>query len=350
MNAYMLAHEEKYKNWIVEYADAWEERIEKNPTCLWLWDEIGHFLKHIRSGSNRHHARTLPLLMELYSAAGSVFKGREYADSDQQRTIIQPCVCIYGMSSPERFCEGISPEELQDGWLSRCLVFLTRTKPSKDRGNCDTSPSQSILDQVKAWHARQISETDGHNIGAFAVHHGAAGISYEQPPQQMIIPRTPEAESLFVSFDSECEKFGEANPLLDCLWSKGEENARRIALIVAAGNNFVFPKITESVADYACQLIRYLLLNFGKEIVPAITTSQIDEQKQKLLTIIKQAGATGCPNRLLIQRARWSTMKQRSALLSDLIEAEEIVAQVKDGKTAPSFWTVENFQVYLTQQ
>lgn len=327
-----------------------EERVKQNPACLFLWDEIGHFLSHIRSGVSQHHARIVPLLMKLYSAAGSIFKGKEYADSEQQRTIVQPCCCIYGTSSPERFSSGISPEELQDGWLSRCMVFQTHTKPKKNRSNCDVPIPQNIIDQVSAWHARQIGEIDSHDIGALAIFHGAAGTSYVQPPQQLVVPRTSEAESIFIAFDGECSEFGKNTPLLDCLWSKGEENARRIALIVAASENFNSPEITGPIADYATRLIRYLLLNFGKDTVPTIVTCQVDAQKQKLLEIISQSGIAGCSNRLLTQRARWSNRKQRLALLADLIEAEEIVAQAIGNKKVPSYWTVENYRTYLTQQ
>lgn len=45
MNAYMLTHEEKYRSWILEYVDAWRERMEANggiiPTNIGLDGAIG---------------------------------------------------------------------------------------------------------------------------------------------------------------------------------------------------------------------------------------------------------------------------------------------------------------------
>ncbi|MCZ6673016.1 MAG: hypothetical protein O7C75_08755 [Verrucomicrobia bacterium] len=45
LNAYALAHEEKYKDWLVEYVDAWAERIDKNggniPSTIGLDGTIG---------------------------------------------------------------------------------------------------------------------------------------------------------------------------------------------------------------------------------------------------------------------------------------------------------------------
>lgn len=327
-----------------------EDRVERHPATLFLWDEIGYLLSHIRSGISSHHVRIVPLLMKLYSAAGNIYKGREYAESEKQRTIIQPCCGIYGTSTPERFSGGIAPEELQDGWLSRCLVFRTHAHPPKVRDDCDIPVPQGISDQVTAWFTRQIGETDGQDISAYAVFRGSTGIADVQPPQQIIIPREDEAEKLFLDFDDESIAFGKTNPILNCLWTKAEENARRVALILAASENFESPCITAPIADYACRLIRYSLVNFGQDTVPAIVTGQIDAQKQKLLEIIGQGGANGCSNRVLTQRARWSTKKQRIALLADLEEAEEIVKQIKEGKRTPSFWTVENYQKFLVKQ
>jgi len=325
-----------------------EDRMERHPASLFLWDEIGYLLSHIRSGISQYHVRIVPLLMKLYSAAGSIYKGREYAESEKQRTIIQPCCCIHGTSTPERFSSGISPEELQDGWLSRCLVFRTYSHPTKSRGDCDVPVPQSICDQVSAWYTRQIGVTDGQDISAYAVYRGSTGVTDAQPPEQIVVPRTPEAEKLFLSLDDESVALGKANPVLACLWTKSEENARRVALIVAASENFEAPEITGPIADYACRLIRYLLLNFARDTVPAIVTCHIDAQKQKLLRIINQAGIDGCLTRHITRAARWSTKKQRDALLADLIEAEEIVGQIK-GKGI-CYWTIENYRKYLVKQ
>ena len=132
------------------------------------------------------------------------------------------------------------------------------------------------------------------------------------------------------------------------LWRKGEENARKIALILAASESFDSPYITASIADYSCRLVQYLLLSFGKEILPTIVSGQIESQKQKLLEIIKKTGIEGCPTRDITRAARWSNKRQRDALLADLVEAQEIIAQPRKGGVY--FWTVENYRSYLEQQ
>jgi len=67
---------------------ALEDRMSISPTTLFLLDEIGHYLIHIKSGISGHHALIVSALMKLYSSAGSMYLGKEYASREHQRTII----------------------------------------------------------------------------------------------------------------------------------------------------------------------------------------------------------------------------------------------------------------------
>lgn len=325
-----------------------ETRLARYPSTLFLLDEVGHILMNIKSGSNQHLHGIISTLMKLYSSAKSIFKGREYAEDGKQRVLIQPCCCIFGYSTPERFNAGISPDELQDGWLSRCLVFNTRIKPKKIRGLHETPPPVEICDQVNAWYVRQIEPVDDKgDIGAHARHRG--DVATAMPPQQIVIPTVPEAEGVFVAFDNETEAIGETNPDLACLWAKGEENARRIALIVAASESFRHPVISVATAEYACRLIRYLLTDFGT-IASTITLCATDTRKQKLLEIIREAGVGGCLKRDLTRRSQWLNGRERQAMLADLIEAEEAIQQVKPNSKKIHYWTIGNFRLHLKQE
>ena len=329
-------------------ASAIEAKLSTHPATLFLCDEIGYMFAHIKSGVDQHQAKIVPLLMKLYSYASSIYKGKEYA-TEEQRTIVQPCCCLYGTSTPERFASAITEDELQDGWLSRCLVFSTQHDPSKKRNNCEDSVPDSIVKQVRAWFMRDITCLAGNSdITQFV--QGSAASMTPAAPGQFIVPTDAAGEGIFINFDNEAISFSKENPKFACLWRKAEENARKIGVIIAAGESFDTPLIRFCTAEYACRLIRYLLLDFQNTIAPIIISNQIDEQKQKLLKIIKKHGAKGCSNRDLVQQARWSTKKQRLTLLEDLIEAEEIVAHVKEGKKVAFFWTAKHFQQYLKQQ
>lgn len=323
-----------------------ECRLERNPSTLFLWDEIGLLLSYIQSGSNPHVARIVSLLMKLYSSAGTVYKGREYADSEKQRTIVQPCCSVYGTSTPTRFCEGITLDELQDGWLSRCLVFEALENPKKTRNNkCEPVPAD-ISDLVNLWSIREIGGQKG-DIESFSAFQSRTGSVLAPPPEQIMVPTTPEAEKTFIEFDDGAVEIGNQYPDLMCLWAKVEENARKIALILAAGCDFEKPIITAEIARYACVLIKYLLVHFVDNTVPNIVSSKVDLNKHKILEIIKKTGVEGCSATKITKIARWSNLKQRKDILADLIEAEEVVAQKSDCGRGLLYWTIDNFQKQL---
>jgi len=315
-----------------------EERMSRVESTLFLWDEIGHLLTHIKSGASKHLSQVVSLLMKLYSAAGSSYCGKEYAEQGKQRTIIQPCCCIYGTSTLERFATGITQAELQDGWLSRCLVFHSPENPIKCRDRPDSTVPKSIIDQVQKWYHRQIGpENDGHTLDPFI------SPSYTKPiPQQIIVSTDNEAEKIFIECDNESIKYGKEQPALNCLWGKAEENARRIALIIAAGERYTDLRISSANADYACRLNKYLLIDFEKKIVPEIVAGELDSRKRKLVSIIEKKGEKGCGKRDLTRNSQWTNQKQRNDLISDLIEAGEIEQQL-DKAGHLKYWTTEYF-------
>jgi hypothetical protein len=328
-----------------------EERVSLQPAIVFLWDEIGHLLSNVKTSQNPHLKQVVSLFMRLYSSASNVYTGREYADAERRRTVHQPCCCLYGTSTPGRFIEGITPEELQDGWLSRCLVFRVYDLSEKiwevDAGEIP----QSICKQVAAWFTRQVKVTDGHDIGVF-VGQQTTGAIVPQSPEQILVPIDAPAEQMFRSFHRESREFGEQHLQLDCLWAKAEENARKVALILAAGKNYDTPRITPEIADYACRLIRYLLLDFGQNTVPAVVTGQIDAKKQKLLKIIEEGKVDGCIKRDVTRRSQWANKKERDALLADMQEAGKIVIDQKVNHNARAvyYWTFENYRKYLEKQ
>lgn len=328
-----------------------ESRIGRSPATLFLCDEIGHVFMHIRSGVSQHHAKIVPLFMKLYSSSGSVYLGREYAEDNKQKTIIQPCCCLYGTSTPERFTSGISPEELQDGWLSRCLVFQSSEVPRKSRGRHEAPVPDSIRESVDKWAKRVIGESeDGPHLGEMV--NIVNGVHSESVPEQIVVPTADEAERLFVAFDDEAMEYGRQEASLACLWAKAEENARRIALIVAAGESYDDPVITPAVAEYSCRLIRYLLADFARTIVPTITDGGIDAKKKKIVSVIASKGAYGCQRSELTRKTQWALNSDRQKLLADLIEAGEVVVAKKkeDSSDATYYWSAETYAKFMEER
>ena len=208
----------------------------------------------------------------------------------------------------------------------------------------EVPPPPSICEQVSQWFQRQIKTLDSNNAKPF-VHKCTTGAIDPTPPEQLVVPTDNLAEQILRNFHRESRKFGKKYPELDVLWSKAEENARKVALILAAGGNYDTPCVTPRDADYACRLVRFLLLDFDREIIPSIASSKIESQKKRLLGLIAKYGIKGREKAFLTKSSGWVNQKERNNLLADLIEAEQIVCAINDNKTF--YWTTENFRKYL---
>ncbi len=316
-----------------------EKKLSEQPTTFFLCDEIGYLLSSIKTSGGYHQVKIIPMLMKLWSAAGSVFTGKEYSEDGKQRTLIQPHCCIYGCSDPYRFAKGITEEELHDGWLSRCLLFYTDYDPPK-KYIPEAPVPPDIIDSVREWALREEDYSiEKDDITPF-VQGSTIGMT-PAPPKQFVIPTDSSAHLIFVDFDKEAISIGRKTPRFDCLWRKAEEIARRIAVIVAASENFNDPKIIPAIADYSCRLVRFLLNDFSQKIAITITDNQVDLLKHRLLTIITKTSIKGCAKGELTKGTRDILYRQRNDAIKDLIEAEEVV-QKQDGRTL-RYWTVGNF-------
>jgi len=331
-----------------------EERIHRFPATLFLWDEIGFLLRSLKANRDTHKTGVVPLLMRLYSSSGSTFTGREYADAEKQRRIIQPCCCIYGSSTPDRFLEGISESELSDGWLSRCLVFRVEdNQPPKSRDRCNDPPPKEVCELVSKWFRRRIKPKN-EDLDSYAVVHGGANSATLQPPTQLFVPSTDEAERLLISLDNTAREIGAKDKRSKYLWLKAEENARKVALIIAAGLNYEHPEITWQVAEYACNLISLLIWQFMHTIAPEMVVCSVDAEKRKIARIVEEHGINGCRQREITRRTQHLNQKARNGYIADMLDADILVSEPgpkrKHGRPPTIYWTAGNYVAYLEGQ
>ena len=104
--------------------------LHRQPALLLQIDEFGMFLAAAadRRRSPRHITEILDNMTELYTAAGSVFLGAEYANHDgrnERRDIVQPCLCVYGTTTPLHFWNALQSANVVDGSLARFIILPT---------------------------------------------------------------------------------------------------------------------------------------------------------------------------------------------------------------------------------
>jgi len=317
-----------------------EARLEKSPSCLFMFDEIWNLLASVKSRADKNKVGIVTTFMRLYSSAQDVFIGKEYADSENQRIIVEPNCCIYGMSTPDRFSNGISPEEIDDGWLSRCLIFYSATRPEKKEKYIKIPVPEDLLEECIYWSTRGMP-TGPAMLAEFVVQTGPGELSKPSTPMAcQRVEMTDEAKAAFKHFNKSQESLAIKDESIATILMKSEENAKRIALICAASENREVPLITGDIADYACRLIRYLAVSFIDNVVPDIVDSKLHFDKRKIARLIGSGGTHGRLKRFITQKTQWTDRSHRDSMLGDLMEAGDIIG-ISEGKTI-RFFTPNN--------
>jgi hypothetical protein len=309
----------------VTSAAAIETTVHAEPSTAFLWDEVGFLFKSTK-GRDEHKAGVIPFLMKLYSLASVIYKGKSYADSEKQKVIVQPCVSFYGTSTLERFREGVSSEELDDGWIARVLMFRADEDPSKRTGAVVAPPPEELVNLLKQWRRLAVPEMNNEEeIGAFL--NAPSGAKGEPVPMPYTFTVTSEAEAVFQEL---CDYSRGYVGTYKTLWLKSEEMARRIALIMAAGRTWEGRTVEKIDAVFACRLVRYCVKDFATNVASDVGGDNTFKNLVKTKDIIAGAGPEGILRSHLTNRcARWS--RDTPGIIKHLLESEEIFG-VKVGR------------------
>lgn len=314
-------------------AAALERRMEQHPVTLFLWDEIGDMMLGLKNNRGDIHAAQIkPTLMEMYSSANKTMGGGEYAQ-EGAKIIVQPHLCLYGVTGPEKFMSGLSPEDLRSGMVGRILVFVSKTRPPKDyeRSRGGGIPD-SLVERVQNLWAMQPAPPAG-----------TGDIQAATEPQPFEVETSPEALARIIELDLLADKMMEADDHkgIDCLWGKATENAKKIALIVAVGDGSVGnwgERIEYKHADYGCRLVEKIINDLIQEIQSSLHESQFERDKAFVLETVKKAGREGISKRDLTRKTQRFDGRLRESIVKDLIESGDINIS-PDGKSVRLFLT-----------
>jgi hypothetical protein len=257
------------------------------------------------------------MLMELYSSANKLYIGKQRAEGEARR-IVQPHVCVWGNTAPDVFYSGISTAELRDGWLGRVVTLISDSRP-KYKLVEHSEPPEALVQMTQAWIARRPAPQEGEgNIQSACDAH------------QVLVPTSADAMNVFEAFRDEawermmaCDRIGDDSQFL---WGKALQQARTIALIIAAGERFELPEISGSTAQYAVDFIRVCVSNFSKAIAANVADSEWESAKQKIFKIIQKAGSSGISKMELTRRTQqFRDRRVRNEYIADLVESGKII-------------------------
>jgi len=293
------------------------------PVQLFQVDEIGKLLAAIanpRAGS--HLVGIVSALLKLYSSAGTVYKGKAYADAAKNPVINQPHVCLYGTAVPDQAWQALGATSVEDGLLARLWVFqASDNKPPRQRPE-KGAMSSALVAAIRAWN--------------MATPRGLANSN----PDPVTVGRTPEAEAVFSNLEEECDalesRMGDS-PLRK-LWTRTLQKADQLSLVYAWSVNPDAPKVDESAAVWACKVAEHLTRAMIWEGSRHLAGSQIESDLKAVVRYVHESGKEGRTRSDIVRRFQ-RIGKRGLGEIMDLAEAGKRVTvrtAVSEGALKPT--------------
>lgn len=266
-------------------------------------DEMGRFMGNISHKNAGGFQREITdYMVELFSAAGRTFRGRQYANEKINPQIIlqQPHLCCLGSTVPERMQAACSGAEIVDGFLNRWLVFSAEGRPEKQRGIKFAPPPSALVDKITYWMAENPIERD----------------NYGNPlPRELKF--TPEAFDIYNAFEKEMIKNLDNKPYpTNLLYARAHEHAEKLAMILCDDSIIGINEIETAIA-----IVRQSSLQL-EAFAANITDTQHEGDLVYILEIIRKW--PGISRNQLTQRTRKLSQRTRNEILTQLIESGDV--------------------------
>ena len=303
--------------------------LHRQPAILFQIDEFGMFLAAAadRRRSPRHITEILDNMTELYTAAGGIFLGAEYANRDgsnERRDIVQPCLCVYGTTTPLHFWGALQGANVVDGSLARFLIL-----PS-DEDYPDENTAAGIRQAPPALLEGLQRIAAGADVNAGNLMGKISGDNTAVNPA--IVPMSKEARARFAALSDELTQElraarGTANT---AILARIGENVLKLALIVAVGRDPLAPLIDLSAADWAIGFVRHHAKKTIEAVERHVADTETEAHLKRLKEIIRAAGAKGIIKSEITRASQWLKSRDRNEILETLIESGDITTCMRD--------------------
>lgn len=290
--------------------------VEQQPAILFQLDEIGRLLRTLAEpGRSPHLYHIATNLMKLFTSAGSVYIGDAYADAKRNKTIHQPHVCLWGTTVPQSLYEGLTAENVTDGFLSRVMIFEADAELVPKQRPVVAPVPESIVAAARWW-----------------AEFNPSGNLHSEHPEPRELATSPAAQALFDSLDSEAEQsqrtLGEP---LGTLWTRATEKARKLALLHACSRDARNSDIDQAAAAWACDLSRYLTHRLIYLASQWVAENPFDAKRKRVLRMIVEAGERGLTRSELYCKTRSFTTRERMEVLETLL----LCGDVREARDQP---------------
>lgn len=254
---------------------------ENSGKAVILWDEIGRVLTSLNGKNSGSYQRDiLTYMMEIFSKADSSFQGVQYANHDgkQKRTPIeQPCLNIYGATTPDRFYQALTGDDAVDGFLARFLVFEATgyTVEPEENINDSMTPPDDLVAEYSNWKdAASNCNPQGNMDGAMRI-------------APRVVPYSPEAKALIKEYELRMRRITLSPEAIAAttspIYARSAEHAMKLSLVAHDGD-----AIGEEAMVWAIAVADYCTALMLKAVKQNVSSSDFERLQKRVLRVISE--------------------------------------------------------------
>lgn len=299
--------------------------LVRHPSKLFMIDEFGKFLGALTGQKAAPHQRDIiTKLMVLYSSAGSVYRGTEYADQKERprEDIVNPNACVYGTSVAENFWGAMSSSEGGDGTMSRLIVIESNPeRPKRQRPNM-AQADPAVIDAIR--------DLANHTPGSGNLA-GKAGSGLDELAQT--VPMTNAVFDAWEALDDDMTE-NMKDGISASIYSRVAENAAKLAMVYAVSMDHHSPVIDEDAFLWGREIALWsantLMHNIGRNVAD----NQQEASHKRVLNMIHDAGTI--KRRDLMRRCKFLKKRELDEIVALSLETGEIRVENQKSKTGPA--------------
>lgn len=301
----------------------------ESPCHIQVIDEIGKHLQTARKQVNGQMAEAFSTLTEVYSSTTSLMLPKNYSNmgkrkserlSKKEQMVHSPAVTILGLATPGQVYENLSTTEIEDGFLNR-LIVVDMTVPPSPR---QRKPRQHIGEELIEWaHSiRNIQPNGRTDLTGVETNH-------TMPPKTIDVNFADGVLDLFDNFyENLRERESKGEFILPDLTRRWNENAMRMATMMAVCENPSNPMISEEVAIWCIGYVQFYGTQFMTNVANKVADSDFHRLCLTINDLVTRSGDRGMTERdlSLFSRLFASTSpNHREQAFKALINEEKIM-------------------------
>jgi hypothetical protein len=279
--------------------------LTNNPALMYAIDEVGFLIASAadRKRAPKHATEIIDNLTAFYSQANSTFLGTSYADQSEQggkprKVIEQPCLSLFGVTTPAVFWGSLTSSNVMDGSLARMVIFQSENDypdPQYDVARREIPASLVMAIQ------RIVAGAEGHQ----ALPMGEGAVTAPKP--YVAAYADDEARFYYRAMQDEQTRMlrEHRGTSQTSIIARLAENAAKIALIRAVAGNPADPVLTVADLKWGNKVARQSVDSLLRAIKQSVADNDQEAKLKRLHGMIAKAGAKGMVHTDLSLQARF---------------------------------------------